>query len=163
MKPMTPETDPANAVDAAHLLRMVDRLASSLDSAEFNFPAAILQAVEFARHNHPLDLEGMERSVEEGMLQIAFFNEGHTAPSPFIIKAYEAGWRYRIGAGFHKEAGAVMRVKMGLGFFDVATVPADGKTSSHPGLPTELAADMDAVKAHVETGAALPDGFKRHE
>ncbi len=97
---ITDPNDPALATDARDLLRRCDRAASPSASAEFNFPAAILQAVDFARNGFPLDLDGLERSAEEGMLQVALFNEGHAAPSWWIIKAYEAGWRYRIGAGF---------------------------------------------------------------
>jgi hypothetical protein len=105
MRPMTPVNDPANAEDADHLLRMVDRITEAKDEAEFNFPAAVLQAVELARAGFfPVDLHSLETSAEEAMLQIAFFNEGHAAPSPFIIKAVAAGWRYRIGVGFHKGA-----------------------------------------------------------
>jgi hypothetical protein len=103
---ITPETHPANAVDAAHLLRMASRISPVNADAEFNFPAAILQALEFAKEGiKPLDPADLATAAEEGMLQIAFFNEGYAVPSPFLVLAVAAGWRYRIGQGFHRVAG----------------------------------------------------------
>jgi hypothetical protein len=59
-----------------------------------------------------------------------------------------------------------MKPKRLIGFFDGVPVYEDSQLSSDsfPAglavvLPPELAADMDAVKAHIDHGTPLPEGF----
>jgi len=103
---LTPEIDPANALDAVDFLERAKRC--TVAHAELNFGADLVMAVDAARHSgKPLDLNNTETVGEEMILQVAFFNNGLKVDSSFIIKSVAAGWRYRIGKGFHKlETGA---------------------------------------------------------
>lgn len=100
---LTPATDPANALDAADLLRRAQ--CCLVEKAEFNFGANNIMTAEAARlSDKPIPPDDVETTGEEMMMQVAFFNEGFKVDSAFIIKAVEAGWRYRISQGFHKVA-----------------------------------------------------------
>lgn len=85
----------------------LERLATRISEpatrpAEFNFPADVIMLTDALLLDHTLPkaldiLKSIRAAGEQGMLQIAFFNLGLQVPSPFIIRAHEAGWRYQGG------------------------------------------------------------------
>lgn len=79
---------------------LAQRIDESSQPAEFNFHADVIMLVDalLLREEMPTDIRECLRRIQEageqGMLQLALMNRGIQAPSPFIIKAHEAGWRY---------------------------------------------------------------------
>lgn len=90
-------------VKADDLERLANRICEpATQPAEFNFPADVIMLVDSLLLDPTLPkaldiLSHIRAAGEQGMLQIAFFNLGIQAPSPFIIKVHEAGWRYSGG------------------------------------------------------------------
>lgn len=88
---------------------LAQRIDEGTKPAEFNFHADVVMLTDSLLYQ--LQSEGKVPDLakaladlrvigEEGMLQLAFFNLGIQVPSPFIIKAHEAGWRYT--SAFHQ-------------------------------------------------------------
>ena len=96
-----------DAIEALHLCQSAEdfeALALSIGEeagpAEFNFHADVIMLTDalLLHEEMPTDIREALRRIheagEQGMLHLALMNQGILAPSPFIIKAHEAGWRY---------------------------------------------------------------------
>ncbi len=78
---------------------------------ELNSYAEVIAASDVAEALKPAAARLLEllqqsaRAAEEGMLQLAFFNQlGLVMPNWWLVLAYGTGWRYRLDLGFHQVA-----------------------------------------------------------
>ncbi len=82
----------------AELLRAARAVYQGIRPAELNFAAAIITISELERsHPSPKFIDQIEQQAEQQLLQLGLLNSGEIVPSPFVMAAYAAGWRYRAG------------------------------------------------------------------
>lgn len=88
--------------DGGELQDLACKVDQGIRDAEFNFPAEIILYLDVQSETGKDRSEGIRKSAEESMMQMAFFNLGLQPPCSFIMACYQEGWRYRIDKGFHK-------------------------------------------------------------
>lgn len=84
--------------DLAEFLRIADKVDDWSVGIEKNFYAHIIQVQDMAAAAGKVAGQGyIRRQADMGMLQLALLDEGLQVPSPFIMAAYDLGWRVVAG------------------------------------------------------------------